>query len=122
MLGKDLIVYADGVAIAAAKSCNVERSVSTIETSSPMDGASRTYIVGRSSWKVTVNVLVTEAASFLLEPGTVYTLSFGSRTDSSDRLTGEAICTHAKITATKFNLCQGSFEFLGSGPLEQDTQ
>lgn len=119
ILGNDLIVLADGVAIAAAKSCNIERSVSTIETSSPMDGGDRTYLAGRAGWKVTVNVLVSSGISTLvLKPGNTYTLSFGNRNDNGDRLTGTAICTHAKLTGTKFNLVQGSVEFLGTGPLE----
>lgn len=117
-LGNNLIVLLDGVAIAAAKSCTIDRSVSTIETSSPMDGADRTYLVGRKSWKVTVNTLVTSAKDFVLNVGQTYTLTFGDRTTASDRLSGTAICTHAKVTGTKFNLCQGSFEFLGTGPLE----
>lgn len=117
ILGNDLIIMADGTAIAAAKSCNIETTASTIETSQPHDGEYRTFLVARKSWKVTVSVLVTCNNDFLLSVGDTYTLTFGSRTDTGDRLTGSAICTHCKLTATKFNIAQGSFEFQGTGPL-----
>lgn len=120
MLGNNLIISLDGTAIAAAKSCNIERSVSTIETSSPMDGADRTYIVGRGTWKVTVNALVSNVKDFVLKAGQTYTLAFGARGSSTDRLYGTAICTHTKVTATRFNLVQGSFEFLGNGALVEE--
>ena len=119
MVGNNLIISLNGSAIAAAKSCNIERSISTIETSSPMDGADRTYIVGRGTWKITVNVLVTNVKSILLKVGQIYTLSFGARDSSTDTLCGDAICTHTKVTGTRFNLVQGSFEFLGTGALNE---
>ena len=117
ILGNDLIILADGEAIAASKSCNIEVSVGTIETSQPHDGEFRTFLVGRKTWKVTVSVLVTSSTDFLLRAGEVYTLTMGDRDDTSDRVTGEAICTHCKVTATRLNLTQGTFEFQGNGPL-----
>lgn len=36
----------------------------------------------------------------------------------SDRLSGTALCNTFQVTATNFNLMQGSFKFTGSGPLQ----
>lgn len=118
MLGNNLIISVDGTAIAASKSCNIDVECSTIETSSPMTGSFRTYLVGRKGWKVTVSTLVSNNKNFLLTPGTSVTLSFAVRNDNTDVLTGDAICTHCKVTATRFNLVQGTFEFLGNGELQ----
>jgi hypothetical protein len=57
--GRNLIIKADGVAIAAAKSCDINVHCEEIETSSPQTGIWRTAIIGRKSWSVTTNQLVT---------------------------------------------------------------
>jgi hypothetical protein len=57
--GRNLIIKADGVAIAAAKSCDINVHCEEIETSSPQTGTWRTAIIGRKSWSVTTNQMVT---------------------------------------------------------------
>jgi hypothetical protein len=57
--GRNLIIKADGVAIAAAKSCDINVHCEEIETSSPQTGTWRTAIIGRKSWSVTTNQLLT---------------------------------------------------------------
>lgn len=57
--GRNLIIKADGVAIAAAKSCDIHVKCEEIETASPSTGQWRTALIGRKSWSVTTNQLVT---------------------------------------------------------------
>lgn len=122
--GNNILIYegATPTVIAASKSCDIDYSADTIEVSSPPelatdDGTHHMYIVGRRGWKVSMSYLVTNFTSGLLRVGNTYTLTIGQRTDTTDRLTGAAICTQCKITATRGNLVQGSFQFQGTGAL-----
>ena len=72
--GKDIILLADGVAIAAAKSCELNISADIIKTSSPSDGAWETSIAGRKSWNASCSQLVTSITNGLAMVGTVVTL------------------------------------------------
>ncbi len=58
LIGQELIVTADGMVVAASKSCDIQISADTIKTSSPIDGQWEHSIVGRKSWKVSTNHLV----------------------------------------------------------------
>jgi predicted secreted protein len=71
--GKDLIISANGIVIACAKSCDVEVECDTIPTSSPTDGQWEHRIVGRKSWKVSTSHLVpfeTEPSHIIKAVGT----------------------------------------------------
>lgn len=57
--GSNLIIKAGGMAIAAAKSCDISVQCEEIETSSPSTGEWRTAIIGRKSWTISTNQLVT---------------------------------------------------------------
>lgn len=58
--GKDIIIKADGEAIAAAKSCELDISADIIKTASPTDGQWQHGIAGRKSWRATCSHLVTD--------------------------------------------------------------
>ena len=118
--GNDLIIMADGIALASSKSCSVTVKADTIETASPTDGDYVTYIADRKSWSVSTTHLVaadTTVRSLLETVGKTVCLTFAMRDNPADSLTGAAICTQCKITATRGNLMQGSFSWKGSGPL-----
>lgn len=71
--GKNLIISANGIVIAGAKSCDVEVECDTIPTSSPTDGQWEHRIVGRKSWKVSTSHLVpfeTEPSHIIKAVGT----------------------------------------------------
>ena len=72
--GKNLIIKAGGVAIAAAKSCSVKIQAKTIETSSPTDGKWEHSIVRRKAWSVSTNHLVTSIAEAAAMVGTTVIL------------------------------------------------
>ena len=79
--GRNLIIKADGVAIAAARSCDITIVVDDIETSSPNDGQWKTSILGRKSWKVTTNHLVPSVVRAASMAGTTVALSIEQNDD-----------------------------------------
>lgn len=122
-LGQHLIVSANGTALAASKSCSIDVTAAAIPVSSPDDGEWEHNIAGRMAWKVTTSHLIPSSSSgtavsdFLRKPGAIATLSFTIVGNSGDTLSGSALCTVARITASVGNLLQGSWEWTGSGPL-----
>lgn len=72
--GRNLIIKAGGVAIAAAKSCDISVQCEEIETSSPQTGKWRTAIIGRKSWTVNTNQLVKGLVSNFSMVGTTVSL------------------------------------------------
>jgi hypothetical protein len=118
--GRDLLVYADGVVVAAAKSCSLSMEADTLETAG-VDAGARSYMSGRKDWSVKVGNLVTSVQGHFAPIGAMLRLSMvicdelGNPT--SDRLTGEAFVTGADVTGTVGHLVQGSFSFKGSGQL-----
>lgn len=115
--GRNIIVKSEGVVIASARSCNLQISGDTIETSNPTDGSWRTYYAGRKSWDLTLSYLVTALRGLAVSVGNTYTIMIESNDDDDDLLTGEAICVDNEVTATIGNLTQGSFRFKGTGPI-----
>lgn len=105
------------VPIAGTRSNEIQVDGEVIEISSPSQGAWREFITGRKEWSVTVGwlVLTNAAVQKLLYVGQSYTLKF--RTTSTAYVTGTAIMTNCKITATRGSLVQGSFTFKGNGAL-----
>ena len=123
MNGNNIIIRdSAGTLIAATKSNEWQTEAETIEVSSPTQGAWRSYIAGRKEWSVTTSFLVGDASKITkcLNIGTSYTLNFCENTTNYPvKLTGTAILKICKITATKGNLCTGSFQFVGNGELDE---
>lgn len=124
--GNNIIVYRGGTAIAAVKSHEIQVNNDLIEISSASDGEWKHYIQSRKEWTLSVNYLVmagdeTTVASRLREMlniGTQYTLRICERTEGTTTgLSGTAILRACVITATRGSLVQGSFTFVGTGPL-----
>ena len=72
--GRNLIIKVGGVAIAAAKSCDINVQCEEIETASPSTGEWRTAITGRKSWTVATNQLVTSIVRPIQMVGTSVSL------------------------------------------------
>jgi len=126
--GNNIIVYSGGTAIAGTRSSEIQSGAELIEVSSPSQGTWRQYIAGRKEWSVTVGFLVLSDSALaisnktgiqdLLQVGNTFTLKIKERTAAdSDGVTGTAILKTAKITMTRGNLVQGSFQFTGNGTL-----
>lgn len=105
-------------AFAASKSCEVEVDCEELEKSSPATGKWRDYTDGRLGWRVTVSGLVLDTIKdkLLLCGETLY-LKIANTTDSSDYLTGRALCKSPKLTANRGSISQYSCVFLGCGEL-----
>ena len=125
--GNNILVYKGGIAIAGTKSNEIQSGVDVIEISSANDGAWKKFIAGRKEWSVTTNFLIlnyvpgqaittTNGINDLLYVGQTYTLKFQKRNGTSG-VTGTAILKTCKVTATRGNLCAGSFQFQGTGQL-----
>lgn len=107
--------------IAATKSNELSTGAETIEVSSPMQGAWRAYIAGRKEWSVTTSFLVHAVSDITqcLNVGTEYTLCFcENKTGYPSTLQGKAMLQSSKITATRGNVTQGSFQFVGISELK----
>ena len=117
--GNNILIYRNGTAIAGTVSNEIQSGAEVIEISSPTSGQWKEFIAGRKSWSVNVNFLVLTVSdpTYLLLVGESYTLTFRSRATSTGGVTGTAILKTCKITATKGNLVQGSFQFVGSSQL-----
>lgn len=107
-------------AIAAAKSCEVEMSTELIEVSSPSSGTARSYVAGKTEWKVNVNRLLADTSVMyqaVLQVGTSVTLKVQVRNKSSDYLTGTAIVKSVKMTASRGDLVKFAISFVGTSEL-----
>lgn len=120
MNGYNIIVLKNGTAIAGVKSNDIATKADTIEVASSTSPVWKEYITGRKDWSVNVGYLVLADADMLelLNVGTTYTLKIGGRNaTNANTLTGSAILTVCKVTASLGNLVQGSFQFQGTSAL-----
>ena len=119
--GNDLLISLDGVAIAGAKSCEIEVDCEFKATSSPESGKYRTYKAGRKTWSVRVSSLVPDndmVCSRLLKTGNLYELSMYVRNNAElDRIDGHAYLQHADAQGSRGGLVSGSWVFLGNGEI-----
>ena len=121
--GRNILIYQDGVAIAAAKSCEIHVGCEKIPIASPDTGDWEDNIAGRKNWTVRMSRLVTSVTKHLMNVGSRVRLTFGVVDNNlhlgADRLTGYAICDDATVTGNVGNLSAGSFVFDGCGGLER---
>lgn len=121
MNGNNILIFMGESPIAATKSHEIQTECEAIEISATQSNGWRERIAGRRSWSVNANYLVMAEAdlSKLLQIGNSYTLTIQARNhDTGDtNVSGTAILTQCKQTYTRGNLCVGSFQFVGNGPL-----
>lgn len=72
--GRNIVLLANGVAIAASKSCTMNVSADIIKVASPSDGQWEHAIAGRKSWDASCSQLVTNITDGLSMIGTQVTL------------------------------------------------
>jgi predicted secreted protein len=120
ILGNNIIVLMNGVAIAGTKSDEIQVDCETIEIASATDQGWTHHISGRKSWSLTVGwlLLANTDVRKALTVGSSVTIKIKGRGDTdANGLQGSAIIRTCKITATRGNLATGSFAFVGNGPL-----
>ena len=119
--GNIIIIKLNGTAIAGTKSNEISTNCDTIEVSSPGQGQWRNFIASRKDWSINASYLLAAVSNVeaCLNVGTAYTLTICENTSGGGtKLTGTAILTQCKITATRGNILNGSFTFKGSGKLD----
>jgi predicted secreted protein len=103
--GRNLLIYADGVAVAAARSCRITMDFDTIEMAGVDSGTYKYYVTAMSSWSIQVDKLVSNVRSIFEEVGTMVSLSFVVRDEygnlMGDRMQGEGFMKSANISATE---------------------
>ena len=107
--------------IACAKSCEISVDGEQIEISSPSDGQWRNYLASRKGWSISVGYLL-GAGTFPTEAAMVNTTVTIVVSDGTALMQGQAIVKSWKATGNIGNLANGSFVFLGNGPLSPVTQ
>ena len=120
VLGNNIIVFMNGQAIAGTKSDEIQVDSETIEIASETDQGWVHVLAGRKSWSLNVGwlVLANQDVRKVLLAGSVVTIKIKGRGESdASGLQGSAILKTVKVTATRGNLAQGSFAFIGNGPL-----
>ncbi len=119
--GRNLLIYADGVAVAAARSCRITMDFDTIEMAGVESGTYKYYVTAMSSWSIQVDKLVSNVRSIFEDVGTMVSLSFVVRDEygnlMGDRMQGEGFMKSANISATVGSLTTGNITFQGSGEL-----
>ena len=130
--GNIILVQLDGHIIDGTETTEIQVDSELIEIASATQGTYREYLTGRKPWQVTVNYLLkyatyqtmftypNAALTDALLVGNSYTLKFMNRASHYDMpitLKGTAILRTCKITATRGNLIQGTFTFVGNGAL-----
>jgi hypothetical protein len=119
--GNDLVIYADGVAVAASRSCDVDIVCEAVPVAG--SGGARDFIPGRKSWAVAVSCLIATDAA-VLEPGRRVRLTVGVRKGerlTEDRLTGEAIVLSRRTQGTRMTLAVVELNLQGCGELKKLT-
>lgn len=116
--GNNIIVLSSGTAIAGVKSDEIQSGAETIEIASATQQDWKEFIAGRKEWSLNTNYLLLADSRLadLLNVGTVYELAVTDR-QGNVAVSGRAILTICKQTHTRGNLCQGTFQFRGTGPL-----
>lgn len=127
MTGNDLLVYIwypeeqSGlwIPIGCTKSHEIQHEGDMQEVSSPSSGSAKEYIPGRTGWIINTNYLVLQNSQVrdILMVNQRFKLSFCPRNAQASGVSGFAYMKVCKITSTRGNLIQGTFQFLGDGEL-----
>jgi len=107
--------------IAGTKVNEIQTECETIEISGPNVAEWRQHIVKRKEWSMSANYLITTFTQIqnILQSGTEVGILVVGRegTSSSVLLQGRAIVKQGKQSFTRGKLAQGSWKFIGNGPL-----
>lgn len=116
--GNNIIVIRNGTAIAGVKSDEIQSDTDTIEVASATQQQWKEFITGRKEWSLNTSylLLAEESLRDLIQIGNVYELAITDR-QGNVAVSGRAILTVCKQTHPRGNLCNGTFQFRGTGPL-----
>ena len=120
--GTNLLIYAGGSVIAAAKSCRISADVDMIEAAGQDDGKAREFVPAMNEWQLSTTTLVIVAHEFFEGHATTVRLTFAVRDRygnlTGDKMTGYGFLAKSEIAASVESLITGSFVFQGTEALE----
>lgn len=124
MNGDSIYIKLDGDQMVGTKTDKIQAKCETVKRSSATQQAWDEYVAGRKGWSFNVSFLVGSGSTInslrsLLNVGTRYQIYVCE--GGSNILTGYALLTTCDITATRGNLANGSFSFVGDGALQAAT-
>ena len=97
--GEDLMISVDGVALLAAKSCDIKIKVATQKKSSPTSGEWEEVVAGKKSWSVATNHLMYAGTQpTLSNTNTFYLNAFNNATE------GWRVLGECKISSSQTNI------------------
>lgn len=139
-LGHNIMIYAgEGettpALIGGTRSNSIEADADLIEKAGAQQHEWKEYVAGRKSWQVSTSFIVLSAGYLndyesILRIGKTFTLEWrkrqseeqGVNATSPVMVTGKAILKTAKYDAPEGSLVQGSFQFVGTGPLLEEEE
>lgn len=124
--GNTILVYSNSTLIAGTRSDEANTDADVIEISSSTQSQWRSYIAGRKGGSITVGYLVLSTSALgisggtgirdLLQVGNSFTLVIKPRNSNDGAgVSGSYILKSVNIQAQRFNLVQGSFQFVLNG-------
>ena len=121
--GENLIVAINGTELAASKSCNISKSQSFVEVSSPTDGRWESFVPKKLSWDISSDCLLSTMDAYKTldaawKAGTALTIRFFN-TEYDENETGTAYIDKLDLKASKGSLAKMSVSLKGSGPLSE---
>lgn len=126
--GKNLSVAVDGDVIATSKSCTINVTQGTVDTTSKADANWETSLEGMRSWTVSTDYLwdATDTVDpedlmdlILNANGTAIEVSFGITSSGTFYWYGNAIPTGNNVTASNDAAISGDISFKGNGALNK---
>lgn len=113
--GEHIKIYANGTMVGSSTSCTIETMADSEEKASETSAKSKTFVAGRTDWKVSITKFVDNMKSDFIMAGQEYVLTM--YVNNSDMLTGQAICTESQMDFSVGKLAQGNCTFIGNGEL-----
>lgn len=119
--GEDLILALNGTALAASKSCNIDKSQSFIDVASPTDGRWEACVPQKLAWSLSSDCLLATMDAYKTlnaawKAGTALTVRFFD-TEYNENETGTVYIEKLNLSASKGNLAKMAVTLKGSGEL-----
>lgn len=120
ILGKNMKVKVQGQIVALALDCELTENLDLRETSSPTSGRAKTYIGGRTGWRITTSHMMSVAAHrsmrYVLHRGQEVSVEF-EVVGLDYTLSGNAFVTNIGTNGAVNRLGRMALELTGSGEL-----
>ena len=124
--GTNFLVYADGVAIAASKTCTLNYNANMIDVTTKDSAGAKEVIPGLTDWSIDVDGLHDPSGQFSLEDvydaiyqGLKLTVKFSTTEAGSLYFEGDAYVNKGTLAAPMEDATTLSISFVGTGALSK---